>query len=88
MLSNKGTSPRKRDPGPISVSSRHIPFDFCSPTAKMDLLRAQLAARGHSTDGMSLRLLILEWKYDLLVLSIQLGNWMRDVDQRFSRLRN
>lgn len=88
MFSNKDTSPRKRDPGSVSVSSRYIPFDFCSPTAKMDLLRAQLAARGHATGGMSLRLLILEWRYDLFVLSFHLGNWMTEVDRRFSRLRN
>ncbi|WP_157813677.1 hypothetical protein [Sinorhizobium meliloti] len=60
---------------------------FCSPTAKMDLLYDQLAAQGIASEGMTWRLLILEWKYDLTVLSINLRDWMRSVDQRFDRSR-
>lgn len=59
---------------------------FCSPTAKMDLLYEQLAAQGVASEGMTWRLLILEWKYDLTVLSINLRDCMRKVDQRFDRL--
>lgn len=56
-----------------------------SPTAKMDVLHAQLAQRGLDTESMSWRLLLLEWKYDLAVLFGNLGDWIRYVDQRFNR---
>lgn len=55
-----------------------------SPTAKMDFLRDQLAAQGHSTEGMSWSLLMLEWKYDISVLFGGLGHWMKNLDARFN----
>ena len=66
----------------------HESFEFCSPSAKMNMLRAQLAAHRFSADGIGLRLITLEWKYDLPVLSIDLSNWMAKVDRRFRRLSN
>lgn len=55
-----------------------------SPTAKMDFLREQLAAQGNASDGMSWKLLLLEWRYDLLILVGGLTRWMRNLDTRFN----
>lgn len=55
-----------------------------SPTAKMDLLRSELSARGLSSEGMSWRLLMLEWKYDLAVLFGNIGRGMLKLDRRFN----
>ena len=88
MIEDRAISAPYSDRAVGFACAAHESFEFCSPSAKMDMLRAQLAAHGFSADGMSLRLLILEWKYDLLVLSIHLGYWMSKVDRRFSRLRN
>ena len=74
--------------GSPNRQARHNGAVFYSPTAKMDLLRAQLAARGLPFEGMSWKLLILEWKYDLAVLAINFSGWMREVDQRFRRLNS
>ena len=54
-----------------------------SPTAKMDFLSAQLARRGVPSEGMSWRLLLLEWRYDLAVLFGNVRNWMRYIDRHF-----
>ena len=85
MIEDQSTSGLQAVPDIASGLAAFSNFDLCSPTAKMDLLRAQLAGRGLSPEGISWRLLILEWKYDLLVLSIHLGNWMKNVDPRFNR---
>ncbi len=55
-----------------------------SPTAKMDFLREQLSKGGRATDGMSLKLLWLEWRYDVLILAGGLTRWMRKLDTRFN----
>jgi len=55
-----------------------------SPTAKMDFLREQLAAQGKVSDGMSWKLLLLEWRYDQLILLGGLTRWMRNLDRRFN----
>lgn len=78
---------QKADLGLAGGWGRHSGSVFCSPTAKMDLLYEQLAAQGIASEGMTWRLLILEWKYDLTVLSVNLRECMRKIDQRFARQR-
>lgn len=59
------------------------PSVLSSPTAKMDLLHTQLARQGLTSEGMSWSLLLLEWKYDLVVLFENFHDWIRYIDRRF-----
>ncbi len=56
-----------------------------SPTAKMDLLHAQLDEAGHPCTRMTWRLLFLEWRYDYAVLFGNVHAWMSYIDRRFSQ---
>lgn len=80
-----------RDAFPEEVSSRSPrPTQdlHTSPTAKMDFLHALMAQQGRPCDGMNWRLLLLEWRYDLTVLSGNIQDWMSYIDRKFDGARN
>lgn len=61
---------------------------YTSPTAKMDFLHDLLAQRGRTCNGMNWRLLLLEWRYDLTVLSRNVQDWMSYIDRQFGGMRD
>ena len=62
-----------------------IPDLHHSTTAKMDFLHNLMLQQGRPSQGMSWRLLLLEWRYDLVVLFGNVRDWMNYVDRSFNR---
>lgn len=85
MTATNETHDLKADLQPMDAGGGYGSDLMSSPTAKMDMLRRQLSESGHVSEGMSWKLLMLEWKYDISVLFGSVGHWIRVLDTQFNR---